>query len=116
MIRNFNLIPTLAIMAALVAGHAAPAAAATGAEIKEMCAPYPDGDNVTCAGYVSALAEIVDHDDPSTNPKGKLCVGDTPVADLVAQTNRWLAAHPELLSQSAYDAVYGGLAAKFACK
>ncbi len=92
--------------------------AATGGDIAEECANYPNSSRPnTCRLYVYGMIEFVTSDDAIVNPKGRLCIGkDVPVAEIIALVNEWLAEHRELHSKSAYDATYGALAQKYGCK
>jgi hypothetical protein len=114
---RFNFAATVALTGSLVLGPIGFAAAATGSDIGTMCGEYPGGaEPNTCEAYIQAMVEIVDSSDNMSNPNGKLCVGDAPIGDLVNIVNKWLTAHPELLSKSAYDATYGAFAQAYKCK
>jgi len=109
----------LTVLAGLVAStvFSTPSNAISGGEILKMCVDFPGGDSPRqCRLYIQSMIGFVNSDDPTVNPKGKLCIGEqVPLDEVVKVINEWLSAHPNLHDTAGYDATYGALAQRYRC-
>jgi len=83
-----------------------------------MCKGYPDASYPrNCEAYFQAGREYLLSDDPSVNPKGKLCLEETfALSDMIALVVGWIEEHPDQVSASLFDAMHSALSTRFACQ
>ena len=92
--------------------------AATAEEALIGCKGYPDVDRPnTCRAYFTSMLDFIESEDPMLNPNGVLCVDDdTPIAEIIAITIRWIEDNPEQKDIALFHAVHNALSPRFQCK